>query len=395
VHRLNGRRHLHEAPPYPALLADLEAEKLTEFGRQYLDDTRIHRQQAPWFIDKMPNNFRHLRLIHLMLPNARIIDARRHPLDCCISTYKHLFAEGQEFSYSLENIGRCCAGCVDLMAHWRKLLPDAILQVDYEHVVDDLEGQVRRMLDFLQLPFDPACVEFHKTRRSVRTASSEQVRQPIKKESAAVASLCRLVGPAQAGAGHAHASGLIERSYSSHTGPKSTQRKLHPAIDKAAVDANRRQYIVGKIAKKIVRRIGQVWHIVKQVARTQHQIHAIAQTTPEFNIKRGFRPEALAGKTEHAHSAAVKAQSHQSLPVGIAPVVVDDQLMLRHRGCKHDLWQHALLSGCCSRHGFCRSSSDQLSQATALLSLNIGSMPLRLADNGGNRSNSMVCSPVC
>jgi tetratricopeptide (TPR) repeat protein len=182
VHRLNGRRHLHEEPRYPGVLADLDAEKLTGFGRQYLDDTRIHRQQAPLFIDKMPNNFRHLGLIHLILPNARIIDARRHPLDCCFSGYKQLFAEGQEFSYSLENIGRYYAGYVDLMAHWHKLLPDAILQVDYENVVDDLEGQVRRMLDFLQLPFDPACVEFHKTRRSVRTASSEQVRQPIQKQ---------------------------------------------------------------------------------------------------------------------------------------------------------------------------------------------------------------------
>lgn len=182
VHRLNGRRHLHEEPRYPAVLGELDPAKFAEFGQQYLQDTRIHRQQAPLFIDKMPNNFRHLGLIHLMLPNARIIDARRHPLDCCFSGYKQLFAEGQEFSYSLENIGRYYAGYVDLMAHWQRLLPSKILQVNYEDVVNDLEGQVRRMLDFLQLPFDPACIEFHKTRRSVRTASSEQVRQPIRKQ---------------------------------------------------------------------------------------------------------------------------------------------------------------------------------------------------------------------
>jgi len=182
VHRLNGRRHLHEEPRYPAMLAELAPEKFAEFGRQYLDDTRIHRQQAPFFIDKMPNNFRHLGLIHLILPNARIIDARRHPMDCCFSGYKQLFAEGQEFSYSLDNIGRYYAGYVDLMAHWQQLMPGKILQVDYENVVADLETQVRRMLEFLQLPFESACVEFHKTKRSVRTASSEQVRQPIRRQ---------------------------------------------------------------------------------------------------------------------------------------------------------------------------------------------------------------------
>ncbi|HKL50810.1 MAG TPA: sulfotransferase, partial [Wenzhouxiangellaceae bacterium] len=110
---------------------------------------------------------------------ARIIDARRAPMSCCFSGYKQLFAEGQEFTYSLNDIGRYYAGYVDLMAHWKRLYPDSILQVDYEDVVDELEPQVRRMLDFLGLDFEPGCVEFHRTQRSVRTASSEQVRKPI------------------------------------------------------------------------------------------------------------------------------------------------------------------------------------------------------------------------
>lgn len=181
AHRLNGRLERGQQPRYPGVLADLEAEKFAEMGRQYIDETRIHRQGAPYFTDKMPNNFRHIGLILSILPNARIIDARRAPMACCFSGFKQLFAEGQEFTYSLEDIGRYYAGYVDLMDHWKRLYPDAILQVDYEDVVEDLEPQVRRMLDFLGLDFEPSCVEFHRTQRSVRTASSEQVRQPIYK----------------------------------------------------------------------------------------------------------------------------------------------------------------------------------------------------------------------
>jgi hypothetical protein len=139
----------------------------------------MHRQGAPFFTDKMPNNFRHLGLIHLVLPDARIIDARRHPMACCVSAFKQLFAEGQEFSYSLEDLGRYYRGYVELMDHWQDVLPGRILRVDHEAVVADLEGEVRRILEFLGLPFEPACLEFHKTRRSVRTASSEQVRRPL------------------------------------------------------------------------------------------------------------------------------------------------------------------------------------------------------------------------
>lgn len=179
VHRLNGRLRKGEAPRYPGVLDDLPAERFAEMGRQYINETRVHRAGAPRFTDKMPNNFRHIGLILSILPNARIIDARRDPMACCFSGYKQLFAEGQEFSYSLDDLGRYYRGYVDLMDHWHRLYPESILQVDYEDTVADLDGQVRRMIGFLGLEFEPACVEFHQTQRSVRTASSEQVRRPI------------------------------------------------------------------------------------------------------------------------------------------------------------------------------------------------------------------------
>jgi hypothetical protein len=127
----------------------------------------------------MPNNFRHLGLIHLILPNAKIIDARREPMACCFSNFKQLFASGQEFTYSLVDLGRYFRAYVELMAHWEAVLPGKILKVQHESVVRDLEGNVRRMLDFCGLDFEPQCVEFYKTERSVRTPSSEQVRRPI------------------------------------------------------------------------------------------------------------------------------------------------------------------------------------------------------------------------
>ena len=179
AHRLNGRRHRDQEPRYPGVLSDIKPERLRALGGQYLEETRIHRQQAPYFLDKMPNNFRHIGLILSILPNARIIDARRAAMACCFSGFKQLFAEGQEFTYSLDDIGRYYRDYTELMAHWQQVYPDQILQVDYESVVDNVEEQVRRMLDFLGLEFDPACVAFHENRRSVRTASSEQVRQPI------------------------------------------------------------------------------------------------------------------------------------------------------------------------------------------------------------------------
>jgi len=179
VHRLNGRLQRGSEPRYPGVLDQFPAERFAELGTQYIDETRIHRHGAPFFTDKMPNNFRHIGLIKSILPNARIIDARRKAMACCFSGFKQLFAEGQEFSYSLIDIGRYYRDYVELMDHWRDQYPDSILQVDYEAVVGDLEGQVKRMLGFLGLPFESACVEYHRTQRSVRTASSEQVRQPI------------------------------------------------------------------------------------------------------------------------------------------------------------------------------------------------------------------------
>ncbi|MEL7489846.1 MAG: sulfotransferase [Pseudomonadota bacterium] len=181
AHRLRRNKGANGSAPYPHALNEMTTEKLSALGRKYIDDTRIHRAGAPFFIDKMPNNFRHIGLIHLTLPNAKIIDARREPMASCFSGFKQLFAEGQEFTYGLEQIGRYYRDYVDLMRHWDDILPGKILRVQHEDVLDDLEAQVRRMLDFCGLPFESACLEFYKTNRSVRTASSEQVRKPINK----------------------------------------------------------------------------------------------------------------------------------------------------------------------------------------------------------------------
>ncbi|GAA4647609.1 tetratricopeptide repeat-containing sulfotransferase family protein [Pontixanthobacter gangjinensis] len=177
AHQLRGRKAGESQ--YPEVLHRLEADQLSTMGSDFIDSTRIHRQDAPYFIDKMPNNFRHIGLIKLILPNAKIIDARRDPMDCCFSGFKQLFAEGQEFTYGLEQIGRYYTDYVELMQHWDAVLPGAILRVQHEDVLDDLEGQVRRMLDYLGLTFEQACIDFHQSNRAVRTASSEQVRQPI------------------------------------------------------------------------------------------------------------------------------------------------------------------------------------------------------------------------
>jgi len=177
AHRLRGRKAGQSL--YPEVLHDLSGEQLSTFGEQYIENTRIHRQDAPFFIDKMPNNFRHIGLIHLILPNATIIDARRAPMDCCFSGFKQLFAEGQEFTYGLTEVGRYYADYVELMDHWDTVLPGKVLRVQHEDVLDDPEGQIRRLLDHCGLPFEEACVNFHQTDRAVRTASSEQVRKPI------------------------------------------------------------------------------------------------------------------------------------------------------------------------------------------------------------------------
>jgi tetratricopeptide (TPR) repeat protein len=175
------RRHSvnDSTPGYPQVLELLSQKELAQFGEEFIEDTRSHRRGAPLFIDKMPNNFRHIGLIKLILPNAKIIDARRNPLDCCFSGFKQLFAEGQEFSYSLADIGQYYRDYITLMDHWDQVLPGFVLQVMNEDVIADLDSEVRRLLEFCGLPFEQACLDFHKTERNVRTPSSEQVRQPV------------------------------------------------------------------------------------------------------------------------------------------------------------------------------------------------------------------------
>ncbi len=168
---------------YPDVLALLSGDDYRAFGEAYIRDTRHYRVgNKPFFIDKMPNNFRHVGLIHLMLPNAKIIDARREPMACCFSNFKQLFASGQQFTYSLDDIARYYRLYVRLMDHWDAVLPGRVLRVQHEDVIEDLEGSVRRILDYCGLPFEASCVEFHKTERRVHTASSEQVRRPINRE---------------------------------------------------------------------------------------------------------------------------------------------------------------------------------------------------------------------
>jgi tetratricopeptide (TPR) repeat protein len=182
VVELQGRDWQLDNPRYPGVLAQMSAADFRRLGKKYLHDTRSYRSGKAHFIDKMPNNFRHIGLIHLMLPNAKIIDARREPMACCFGNLKQLFAHGQEFAYGIEDIARYYRTYLELMHHWDGVLPGRVLRVQYEDVVADLEGNVRRLLDYCGLEFEPACVEFYRTERSVRTASSEQVRQPIYRE---------------------------------------------------------------------------------------------------------------------------------------------------------------------------------------------------------------------
>ncbi len=177
--RFNTRQRNSETPSYPRALADLTAQEAQELGEQYLAEAARHRTGRPYFIDKMPNNFRHIALIQLILPNAKIIDARRHPLACCFSCYKQLFAEGQEFSYSLHECGDYYRRYQQIMEHWDEALPDRVLRVQHEDLLVDLPGQVERILRYCGLPFEDACLQFHRTERAVKTPSSEQVRQPI------------------------------------------------------------------------------------------------------------------------------------------------------------------------------------------------------------------------
>jgi len=176
---LQGREPDLDDPCYPGSLGGLSKDDVARLAERYLAETAVYRTGRPVFIDKMPNNFRHIGLIHLMLPNAKIIDARREPMACCVSNLKQLFAQGQEFAYSPEDIARYYRTYLDLMRHWDQALPGRVLRVWHEDLVDDLEANVRRILDHCGLDFEEGCVTFHRTRRSVRTPSSEQVRQPI------------------------------------------------------------------------------------------------------------------------------------------------------------------------------------------------------------------------
>ena len=165
---------------YPDAVAELGEEHFKRLGQDYLDFAQIHRTEGkPFFIDKMPNNFPTIGLLHLILPNAKIIDARRYPLDSCLSCYRQLFARGQSFTYDLTDIGEYFLQYQRMMDHWHEVLPGRCLTVQYEEVVTDFENQVRRLLDYCELPFEESCINFHETERPVRTASSEQVRQPV------------------------------------------------------------------------------------------------------------------------------------------------------------------------------------------------------------------------
>jgi len=178
--RLAGRKRKQEDSAYPEILASLDATALKTLGEDFLARTKIQRKSnRPHFIDKMPNNFRHVGLIHLILPNAKIIDVRRHPLACCFSNFKQHFARGQNFTYSLEDIGRYYADYVALMAHFDAVLPGRVHRVMYERLIEYPEAEIRRLLAYLGLPFEEQCLRFYENARPVRTASSEQVRLPL------------------------------------------------------------------------------------------------------------------------------------------------------------------------------------------------------------------------
>jgi len=181
--RLSATTGSRGGKAYPDLIADLDEAELRKLGEEYLERTRVYRgTNRPYFIDKMPNNWMHVGLIQMILPNARIIDARRHPMACCLSVWKQHFARGQAFGYDLADIANYYRDYAALMDHFDRERPGAVHRVLYERMVADTEGEVRRLLAYLDLPFEDACLAFWKNDRAVRTASSEQVRSPIFKE---------------------------------------------------------------------------------------------------------------------------------------------------------------------------------------------------------------------
>lgn len=169
---------------YPQWVADLSEGERRKLGQEYLERASVQRRTPrPFFVDKLPNNWMFVPFIQLVLPNAKIVDARRHPLSCCFSNFRQHFARGQNFTYDLADLGTYYSDYVRLMAHVDSVLPGRVHRVSYEDMVDDTENEVRRLLDYCGLEFEPACLEFHKTERAVRTASSEQVRRPIYRDS--------------------------------------------------------------------------------------------------------------------------------------------------------------------------------------------------------------------
>jgi tetratricopeptide (TPR) repeat protein len=181
--KLGGPRERGQESLYPEVLAGMSAEECRSLGDSYIEQTRIQRKTGkPFFIDKMPNNFLHIGLIGLALPNAKIVDARRHPMACGFSGFKQNFAQGQRYTYSLEHIGLYYRDYVELMAHFDEVLPGRIHRVIYENMIDDTEGEVRRLLEYCELPFEAGTLSFYANDRAVRTASSQQVRKPIFRE---------------------------------------------------------------------------------------------------------------------------------------------------------------------------------------------------------------------
>ena len=172
-----------ERSRYPETVIDLDQDSLAALGAEYIERTGRYRSGKKYFTDKSLGNFMHVGLLHLILPNAKIINARRHPLDSCLGSYKQLFARGQSFSYDLEELGEYYLQYQRLIDHWDEVLPGKVLHVHYEDVVADLELQVQRILAHCGLPWDDNCMRFHETKRDIRTASSEQVRQPIYRSS--------------------------------------------------------------------------------------------------------------------------------------------------------------------------------------------------------------------
>ena len=179
--RLNERKSQDINSRYPDILLSLSAPQLKLIGDKYIVDSQVFRTDKPYFIDKMPNNFRHIGLIKLILPNAKIIDIRRSSMSACFSCFKQLFAEGQEFTYDLKDLAGYYNNYVELMNHWNSVLPGQILSINYEDVVNNFEESVRKILDYCEIPFEQQCLEFYKSKRSVKTPSAEQVRQPIYK----------------------------------------------------------------------------------------------------------------------------------------------------------------------------------------------------------------------